>query len=214
MRRRHDRALYRAAQFATEKASADAAVHIRARIQTVGLGRLAGAVGQTSSMKKGQTPTTPYGAIYARGSDESRAGQALEAYTQGVTIRARNKEWLAFATPAVPRVIGRRRLTPELYRQSGLVGSIGPLQFKPISANLAFLVVKNVTLHPRTHRAKAAGPRAPRTRVAAAEVVAFVLIRVTRRAKRFDKDRIVAAYSGQVPDLIADYMDRELAKGF
>lgn len=212
MRRRYKAALYKGAQHATDRASREAAQAIKARMRGVRLGRLSGAVGQTSSLRKGQTPKSPYGVIYPKGSDESRAGQALHAYTVGVTIRTRNKEWLAFGTPAVPRTVGRRRLTPELYKRSGLQSAIGPLIFKPISRDLAYLVVRKVTLHPRTHRAKAAGPGRTRTRVPAAEVVAFVLIRVTRRAKRFDKDAIVRTYSGKVPDYIAEFMEAELAK--
>lgn len=216
MRDRYKKDLYGAAQYATDKATTRAATHIRARIQRVRLGRLAGAVGNTSSLRKRQTPDSPYGAIYARGGDESRAGQALEAYGTGVTIRARKGNWLAFATNAVPRSFGRkmekdfagRRVTLGRYIDGGLATSIGTLYFKPINRELAYFVLRNVTLHPKTHRAKPAGPRAPRTRVAAAEVVAFVLIRVTTRAKRFDKNRIVRSYANQVPDLIAEYLDR------
>lgn len=212
MRRRYKTVLYRGAQYATDRASREAHQAVKARMKVARLGRLTGAVGHTSSMKKGQTPRSPYGVIYAKGGDESRAGQALYAYTTGVTIRTRDKEWLAFATPHVPRTVGRRRLTPELYKKAGLSSSIGKLEFKPINRDLAYLVVRKVTLHPRTHRAKAAGPRAPRTRIAAKEIVAFVLIRVTRRARRFDKDNIMRIYSGKVPDYIGEFMDHELAK--
>lgn len=216
MRERHKRIVYAAAQYATDKATRDAAVHMRARIARVGLGRLGGAVGNTSSLKKRQKPAMPYGAIYARGGDESRAGQALQAYGTGVTIRARRGSWLAFPTNAVPRSFSRRllgalggkRVTPGRFIDGGLATSIGTLYFKPIKKDLAYLVIRNVTLDPRTHRAKKAGPRAPRTRIAAKEVAAFVLIRVTRRAKRFDKDRIVGAYARQVPDHMAEYLER------
>lgn len=212
MRRRYKTGLYKGAQYATDRASREAHQAVKARMKAARLGRLTGAVGHTSSLRKGQTPKSPYGVIYAKGGDESRAGQALYAYTTGVTIRTRNKEWLAFGTPAVPRTVGRRRLTPELYKKAGLNSAIGPLIFKPISKDLAYLVVRKVTLHPRTHRAKAAGPGRTRTRIPAAEVVAFVLIRVTRRGRRFDKDNIMRIYSGKVPDYIAEFMERELPR--
>lgn len=212
MRGRYKKALYDGAQASTDKASRAAQAGVKSRMLAARLGRLAGAVGQTSSLKKRQTPKQPYGVIFARGGDTSRAGQALEAYSQGATIRAGpGKEWLAFATTAVPRTIGRRKITPALYNASGLRGTIGPLQFRPVSRDLAYLVVRNVTLHPRTYRAKAAGKRAPRTRVPAKEVIAFVLIRVTRRAKRFDKDTEVRREAGQVPRYMAEFLELAFA---
>ena len=208
---RYKRALYRAAQEATDEASREAQGETKAKISAVGLGRLAGAVGQTSSKRKGQTPERPYGAIFARGGDKSRAGQALESYTRGATITARKGQWLAFATAAVPRTLNRKRVTPLIYRRGGLQTRIGPLQFVPINSKLAFLVVKNVTLHPKTHRAQRAGKGTPRTRVPAKQVVAFILIRVTRRAVRFNKDRVVAKVARTMPERLAEKMDRLLA---
>lgn len=210
-KRRYTAALYKAAQNVTDAASRDAQQGIQAKITQVGLGRLAGAVGQTSSKRKHQTPQSPYGAVFARGGDQSRAGQALESYTRGATITAKKGDWLAIATNAVPRTINRYRTTPMLYRRAGLQTSIGPLQFVRINANLAFLVVKDVTLHPRTHQAKRAGPGTPRTRIPAKQVVAFVLIRVTRRAMRFNKDRVVNTVANTLPDRMAAEMERLLA---
>lgn len=215
MKARYKRDLYGAAQYATDRASKGAQVRVQGKIRAVGLGRLSGAVGQTSSLRKRQKPRQPYGVIYARGGDESRAGQALEAYSTGVTIRARNGSWLAFATAAVPRTLARKmegrlagkRTSPLSYRLGGMQTSIGTLVFKPIRPGLAYLVVRNVTLHPKTHRAKRAGPRAPRTRIPAKEVIAFVLIRVTRRAKRFDKDREVRPEAARVPDYVFEYLE-------
>lgn len=210
-KRRYKRALYEGAQYATDRASADAQRQLKAAMSSARLGRLGGAVGQTSSLKKRQKPPQPYGVLYAKGGDQSRAGQALQVYSTGATIRARNKNWMAFVTNAVPRTVGRRRLTPELYKSSGLQAAIGVLEFKPISKDYALLVVKNVTLHPRTHRAKRAGARPPRTRIAAKEVAAFELIRVTRRAQRFTKGQIIGAQAAKVPDHMAEFMERYLA---
>jgi hypothetical protein len=209
-KQRYRRALYTAAQNATDSASREAQGATKAKISQVGLGRLAGAIGQTSSKRKSQKPNTPYGAIYARGGDQSRAGQALESYTRGATIRPKRGEWLAFPTAAVPRTLNRRRVTPMLYRRGGLQTRIGPLQFVQINSRLAFLVVKNVTLDPKTYRAKRAGKGKPRTRVPAKEVIAFVLIRVTRRAVRFDKDRVVGKIARTMPDRLREEMDKLL----
>lgn len=212
-KRIYTKALYEAAQRGTDQGALGAQRRVKAKIAAVGLGRLAGAVGKTSSKAKGQRPRSPYGAIFVKGGDESRAGQALESYSRGAVIRARKGNWLAFATAAVPRVIGRRRTTPSLYRKSGMVARIGELIFRPTkNPNVALLVVRKVTLHPRTHQAKRAGPRTPRTRVPADEVTAFVLLRVTRRAMRFNKDREVAKAARGVPDRIAFELDRLLAR--
>lgn len=175
----------------------------------VGLGKLDQAVGFTSAQRKGQRDRTPYAAIFAKGGDESRAGGALEAYSRGTTIRTINGEWLAYATEAVPKRIGRRKITPALYNRSGLVGSIGKLIFRKINPNLALLVLRKVSLSPKTGQAKALGKRAPRTRIVPEkDVVAFVLIRQTRRAKRFDKDIEVSLESRRTPLYMKRWLDQ------
>lgn len=212
-KRRHKKALYTAAQLSTDESSVETQAAVQAKIRGVGLGKLAGAVGRTSSKRKVQKPKRPYGAIYARGGDESRAGQALESYTRGATIIPKRGRWLAFPTNAVPRTINRRRTTPMLYRRSGLQTSIGVLHFVQVNPRLALLVVRNVTLHPKTHQAKRAGKRAPRTRVPAKEVVAFILIKQTRRAVRFNKDREVWKVARTMPDKMKKNLEMLLAKG-
>lgn len=206
----------RAAIDATDIASKKAQKHIQAKMKSVGLGRLSNAVGQTSSKRKRQTAPgrDPYGVIFARGGDESRAGGALEAYSQGTTIRPKNGEWLAVPTKAAPRFVTvggkRRRLTPALWEAGGFNQRIGKLVFRQIRSNLALLVVRQVSLSPKTGQAKALGVRRPRTRIVPkGDTVVFILIKQTRRAKRFDKDDVVKFYADRVPDymrrLIADY---------
>lgn len=205
--RRFNRAQRRAAVEATDLASRRAQKRIQAKMKSVGLGRLSNAVGQTSAKMKRQLEGNPYGAIFAKGGDDSAAGGALEAYSRGVTIRAKNGEWLAYPTDAVPRIVGRRRLTPKGYLASGLTSSIGKLIFRRIKPDLALLVVRNVSLSPKTGRAKALGKGRPRNRVVPEkDTVAFVLIRRTRRAKRFDKDVMVRMESARTPDYIARLM--------
>ena len=211
VRREH----HRAALEVTELASKKAQRQIQAKMRGVGLGRLSNAVGQTSARQKRQTnpDRDPYGVIYARGGDESLAGGALEAYSQGATIRPRNGEWLAVPTRAAPRFVRvggkRRRLTPSLWEKGGLNQRIGRLIFKRIRPNLAILTVRRVSLSPKTGQAKALGKSGrTRTRVVPKEdTVVFVLIKQTRRAKRFDKDQIVRFYADRMPD----YLRRTLA---
>jgi hypothetical protein len=204
----------RAAIDATDIASKKAQRHIQAKMMSVGLGRLSNAVGQTSAKRKRQTgpDRDPYGVIFARGGDESRAGGALEAYSQGAVIRPRSGAWLAVPTKAAPRFVNvagrRRRLTPALWEAGGFNQRIGKLIFRQIRSDLALLIVRQVSLSPKTGQAKALGPRRPRTRVVPkGDTVVFVLIKQTRRAKRFDKDEIVRFYADRIPD----YMRRLIA---
>jgi len=204
--------LYSSAVIATDRASKDGQKAVQDRIRSVGLGRLSGAVGHTSAKRKRDYTGDPYGVIFARGGDESRGGQALESYSRGATILPRNGTWLAFPTKAVPKfvsVAGRRfRTTPELYMNSGLVSSIGKLVFKPISARRAVLVIKKASVNIRTGRAKTPNTRKSKTSTFEKDVVAFVLIKVTRRAQRFDQRRVMQAYGQRVPQ----YMQVALAE--
>lgn len=210
IQKEHSRASQEAAEIASKKGQR----HVQAKMRSVGLGKLANAVGQTSSKKKRRSDAdgNAWGVIYARGGDESRAGGALEAYSRGVTIRPKQAEWLAVPTKAVPRFVTaggrRRRLTPSLWEKAGLNTRIGKLVFKRIRQNLAILTVSKVSLSPKTGRAKALGKGRPRTRIVPKkDVVAFILIKQTRRAKRFDQHEIMRFYADRVPQ----YLKRLLA---
>lgn len=203
----------RAAPIAVDRASKVGQKRVQGKMRAVGLGRLANAVGHTSSLRKGRRgDRRPWGVIFAKGGDDSLAGGALEAYSRGATIRPTDQQWLWFQTDAVPRRIGRYRTTPARYNASGLATTIGPLQFKRISSNRAILVIRNISISPKTGRAKAMGPRKTRTRIPMKEIVAFVGIRWTRRAKRFDKDEIMNAASKLVPRYMIEEMEQILSK--
>lgn len=199
----------RAAIAVTDEASKKAQRHVQAKMRSVGLGKLANAVGQTSTLRSRQTGQgrNPYGVLFARGGDESRAGQALESYAYGASITARRGKWLAYPTEAAPRFIRtggrRRRLTPAMWETGGLDQRIGKLVFIQTSANVALLVVRGVSLSPKTGQAKALGKRAPRTRIAAkGNVPVFVLIRRTQRSQRFDHHQIMKFYADRIPDYL------------
>lgn len=196
----------RAARIAVDRQTKKTQRAIQARMRSVGLGRLSGGVRQTSSLKKRSSDRREWGVIYASGqrNADSRTAGAIEAYTEGVTIRAKSK-YLAYATSAVPRFgSGRRRMTPWLYETTGWAQRLGPLKFRQINRNMALLVIQNVTLHPKTGRAKKAGLRPPRTRIAKKETVAFILIRYTVRAQRLDEKSIAGVYYRQMPEAIAE----------
>jgi len=201
-----------ASLIATDRAAREGQKAVQERIRSVGLGRLAGAVGYTSAKRKRDNNGDPYGVIYARGGDESQAGGALESYSRGSTIVPRQGNWLAFPTKAVPRFVsvgGRRfRTTPQLYNASGLVSSIGPLIFKPISSRRAVLVVRRASVSIRTGRAKTPNKRKSKASTREKDVVLFVLIRVTRRAQRFDQRKIMQAYGQRVPQYMREALDQ------
>lgn len=200
---------------AVDRASKMGQQRVQAKMRQVGLGRLANAVGHTSSKRKGRSGEgrNAWGVIFARGGDQSLAGGALESYSRGATIRPSNQNWLWFQTSSIPRRVAGKRTTPARYNASGLATSIGKLDFKQISANRALLIIKNVTVSPKNGRAKAMGKRAPRTRIPMKEIVAFVGIRWTRRAKRFDQNDIMSAAAALVPKYMAEEMNSILAKG-
>jgi hypothetical protein len=188
--------------FAVAKATQGALVETRRTIRGVGLGRLANAVGSYNSLELGDTNRfRAYGAIFARGPSRGRGNQALLAYSEGATILPTNgRKWLAFSTNAIPKRIGPRKITPELYSSSSLVQSIGKLHFVAgKSGRVAFLVARQVTQSRRTGRIKAAGARVPRGSDLKKSVIAFILIRFTRRAQRFNQAQIMIRARDAIP---------------
>jgi hypothetical protein len=210
---RYRRQLRRAEIRATHRASKEAQVAVQEKIRSVGLGKLYKAVGQTSTQAQGDNGADPYGVIFAKGGDESSGGGTLESYSRGSVIRPLpGGTWLAIPTAAVPKYISiggaRRRLTPELYLQSGLMSSIGILEFRPLGPDKAIWVIRRVSVSPKTGRAKALGPGRTRTRIVQKEIIAFIGIRVTTRAQRFDHVATVGFYGRRVPQ----YIEEELAQ--
>jgi len=203
-KRRAKEEIRRAARIAVDQAGTLALEAVREGMRSAGLGRLGFAVGESSALKK-RDPGL-WAVLYAKGqrNPDSRSAGALEAYTEGVTIKAKpGSVWLAYSTPAIPKFVGLRRMTPDLYKSSGLEARLGKLMFRPTKRRgVALLIVRNVTVSPKNGRARRAGPRAPRTRISQREIVVFVLIRYTRRAKRFDHLRVIQQYANQVPKLM------------
>lgn len=185
-----------------------AQIHIRTRMRAVGLGRLGNAVGMKSYYLKGGAGAGA--AIFARGQSkiDNRGAGAIEAYSQGAIIRARNAKWMAFATGALPRITNRKRMTPARYRSEGWESRLGKLEFKPISKSLAFYVVRNLGVSVKTGRAKRAPKRRSKATVVKREVTMFVLIKFTRRAQRFDEKEIAAIHAANMG---RDFME-ELAR--
>src|SRR3546814_15871710 len=88
---------------------------------------------------------------------------------------------------SIPARVGRKKITPKLYNNSGLATSIGKLIFRKVNPNLALHVVRKVSLSPKTGRAKALSTRGTRTRIDPEKnTVAFDTIRQTTRANAWD----------------------------
>lgn len=189
------------------------------------LGKLARAVRYSSDLKKRRVPgadsngnpTMPWragGIIFLTGGSGSDRGQgAFKAYSEGTVITPRaGGRWLAYATKAIPKRVGRYKMTPARYVAGGFEQKIGPLVFIPgKSAGEALLIVPSVTMPmvgSGTARQRSRTGRVPRGRVGHDFIVAFVLIRTTSRAKRFDPIAETAAEWRLIGVRIADYLRR------
>jgi hypothetical protein len=209
--------LRRAAHYAADKAIDHAKMLTRAKMASVRLGKLSNAVGTTSSLKKGRTQkNSSWGAIFARGGVNSRANQALMAYTQGALIRPTGgRKWLAYPTKAagrlarlpIPRTSGRgyANFRNQPSRVRGM-----QLTFVQFSSTRAALVLKNASVSNKTGKAKPMGSRLGRGATREGMVVMFWLIRFTTRAARFSQDRIVREAAMAIPRFVAEYQAKSL----
>lgn len=215
--RRAREALKAAALRGTDRAARQATTGVREQMRGAGLGRLANAVGGGSDLRKGRGVHEKAGGFSASGWINVRGGSertrgAIEAYTQGATITGRNGSWLAIATDEIPKRAGRQRMTPKLYAAMGLEQRIGPLIFlKSKRPGEALLVVRNVTTDRfgRAGRARAFKGRLGATREHRPFIIAFVLVRTTTRAARFNPTTAVAAATAMLPALIAEELRKE-----
>lgn len=210
---RLERAALRAADTTSKRAQAE----IRTAMRASGLGNLGQALGQYSDLEKGQVfrrggeAFSASGTVYIRtGSERSRG--AIEAYTEGATIRPVKAQWLWIATDKIPRRAGRKRMTPALYNAAGFDRKIGPLVMVKRPNGYPMLVVNGVGI-PASGRARGAR-RLTRNGVASgrqveASIVAFIGIPFTARASRVDVPAIMRKHAGTV----GDFINSELQKG-
>lgn len=210
-----------AALRSSARAARQATTDIRAAMRSAGLGKLANAIGTGSDLAKsgrahrrGGNSFSASGWVHIRGHSERTLG-ALESATQGAEIVPRKGRWLAIATDRIPQRAGRLKMTPALYRSTGLEERIGKLEFIPgRKSGEALLIVRNVAID-RFHRRG----RAPRrltgrklhgSREARDFIVAFVLLRATSRAPRVDPASIIAANAARLPALLGEELRKEL----
>lgn len=194
---------------------------IQGAMKAAKLGKLSGAVRYSSDYRRKrrllattqgfpQQPWRAGGIVYTTGGSDRTSG-AFKAYSQGAVIVPKaGRRWLAFPTSNIPKRAGRKKMTPALYNKNGFAQSIGPLTFVPgISPNVAYLVVKNVSVSRLTGgRARRLGSRGGvgGGRKLSQFTVAFILIRTTTRARRFDPLVIMNRQFNQVPARLAAYL--------
>jgi hypothetical protein len=183
----------------------------RTAMAAAGLGQLGRAVKvKTGRGKDKRGNDNSYGVIYADNGDQSRAGQALKAYSQGTTINPVRGAWLWYQTDKIRRTAKvpgdtrRGRMTPERYRRQG--SPLGPLEFALINPRLAKLYVEVADISVRTGLASRPGKGKPRTKVRHKRVTIFFGIKNTRRAQRYDPQSIVRQSHGEIPREIAAEM--------
>lgn len=202
--------LRRSAHYAADRAIKDAKTATRAIIRSVGLGRLSGAVGATSSLEKGRTAGDAWGAIFARGGINSRANQALMAYTEGASIYPTGgRKWLAYPTKAagnrirlpIPRIGGRTY--GNFKNQPSRNGM--QLRFVKFNEMHAALVLDEGIVSNKTGRVRRGAKRAGTASARQKFIVMFWLIRYTRRAQRFDQHAIVASYGANIGRYVEEY---------
>lgn len=207
-------AFERAALRATKRAATAAAQQVRAAMP----GRLGGAIKAGSDLDKrgaaNQGPAGPRasGWVVVRGKSERGRGAVIAA-TEGADIVAKGGRWLAIATNDIPRRAGRRRMTPDLYRSQGFEQRIGPLEFLAGKGGRAFLIVRNVSVDRFGRKGSARrlpGKRALRgTRERRDVLIAFILIRATRRSRRVDANAILAAQAARLGDMLSEELRKE-----
>lgn len=207
-----------AAARATDKASQLARDDLRQSMRSQRLHGLANTIGATSDQKKGRASVRDIanldlgGFVTVRGITSPRTAGALRSYidqdtTDIAPVRGR---WLAIATPNIPKkVAGGRKMTPELYRSSGLEERIVPLQYVKGRPGVAYLVVPDATVsHSGKGRARPV-PKSGRVSAKRARVgfVAFILIRVTRRSRRANPRQIGERWQRRLPALLAEQLN-------
>jgi len=219
-RRNLSKRLTLAAARATDKAARLGRDDMRRDMRAQGLGGLANTIASTSDRQKGRVGTGDIsvldvaGFISVRGVKSPRTAGALKSYVDNeqTSIAPVRGRWLAIPTGRIPSKAGRRKMTPDLYRASGLEEKIGPLEFvKSKRPGVAYLIVNDVTV--RTDGKKGSARRLPKRGIASkgrghVSIIAFILIRATRRSRRTDPRQIAERWARRMPALLNEELSR------
>lgn len=183
-----------AALVATDRAALAAKGGIREDMSGARLGRLGMAIGAGSDARKngrvhrfGNSGFSASGWTFIRSRSERTVG-AIKIYSESGEILP-TKGWMWIPTDNVPKRVGRYKMTPARYMESGLASSIGPLvQIPGRHAGEVLLVVNKVSVRPSGRPNPRRLPRTGRARAgrqAVDQLVMFVGIKRTSRPQRF-----------------------------
>lgn len=194
------------------------AARLRTAMGAAGLGRLGNAIDSTSDLEKGGRLHRSGNSVSASGaihllSRSPRTVGAIEAYTEGATIRARRGNWLWIPSPELQRrVKGGKRVTPANWASSGLAQRIGPLVKVPGKhAGEVLLIVPAVTVRAQGRASPRRVPKSGKARagrVLRENFVAFTGIRSTSRQARVDPEQIFNSVQAEVPTLLSEEFSR------
>jgi len=146
-----------------------------------------------------------------------RTAGALKSYIdqEATNIAPVRGRWLAIPSDQIPSKVARRKMTPDLYRSAGLEEKIGPLQFVRSSRpGVAFLIANDVTV--RTDGKRGSARRLPKRGLASkgrghVSIIAFTLIRVTRRSMRVNPRQIAEKWARRMPALLNQELNSSAA---
>lgn len=219
------RAMEVAALRTTDRGATKAVRQIRSAMQSAGLGTLGNALGATSDLAKGNGVHrragggfSASGVVFIR-SGSKRSRGAIEAYTEGATIRPRGR-WLWFPSEEIQRVAGvgtnKRRLEPHNWAALGMEAKLGPLVRITSASGNPLLIVRNVGVSATGARrsARSLTKRGqPRSGQVAKEfIVAFIGIPNTSRAARVDVPEIMRTVTAELPAMFEQELRRVARK--
>lgn len=206
-----------AASRAVHREGRRAVSDIRAAMQSSQLGRLGQAIGSTSDLDKGRihrrgrSSFAVSSVVHLRTRSERTIG-AIESYTAGAEITPRRGRYLWFSTDEIPRVTGKYRMTPELYRKNGFEAKIGPLVFVKSVNGSPLLVVKTASVseagRPRSAKSLTKRGKLRKGQRAKEFIVAFVGIPRTSRAARINVRAIMEEAKQRLPESFNQEMRR------
>lgn len=198
----------RAMLVATDTASRSALRDIR---QNGSMKRLSNAIGHFSDLKKGKVfrfgnaGFSASGGLAIKTRNERTVG-AIISFTEGAEILPVRGQWLWIATPELKiKRVGRKKITPALYRSGGFEQRLGPLiQVPGRNAGEALLIIRNVQVSLAGNRRPIRGARSGIARAGREQkqfIVAFVGIRRTSRTRQVDVNAIMRANADRVGEL-------------
>lgn len=137
----------------SDRAATRAKTAIRRDMSGAKLGRLGFAIGSTSDKAKGNPVlrrgdvSRASGVVFIRSKSPRTVG-AIISYTEGAEITPKKGRYLWYPLESAQRIVGtgkdRKRLTPALWKESGMEAKLGPLFRIRGEDGMPLLVVRSV----------------------------------------------------------------------